>query len=46
MSKADALLKRRILVILNGFIEAPPSRTPSLLMTVFGDTVISHGDDI
>ncbi len=46
MSKADALLKRRGLTVLKGFLEAPPSRTPSLLMTLFGDTVVAHGVEI
>ncbi len=46
MSKADALLKRHSLTVLNRFLEAPPSRTPSLLMTLFGDTVVAHGVEI
>jgi phenylacetic acid degradation operon negative regulatory protein len=46
MSKADALLKRRSLAILNGFLDTSPSRTPSLLMTLFGDTVVSRGTEI
>ena len=46
MSKADALLKRRSLMVLNRFLEATPSRTPSLLMTLFGDTVVAHGVEI
>ena len=46
MSKANALLKRRSLMVLNRFLEATPSRTPSLLMTLFGDTVAAHGVEI
>jgi len=46
MSEADALLERRSLTVLNRFLEAPPSRTPSLLMTLFGDTVLAHGVEI
>jgi len=46
VSKADALLKRRGLTVLNRFLEATPSRTPSLLMTLFGDTVAAHGVEI
>ena len=46
MSKVDALLRGRSLAILNGFLNTAPSRTPSLLMTLFGDTVVSHGTEI
>lgn len=46
MSKADALLKRRSLAVLKSFLETSPCRTPSLLMTLFGDTVVSHGAEI
>jgi phenylacetic acid degradation operon negative regulatory protein len=43
---ANSALQKKIRSLINGFQKEPPSRTPSLVATLFGDVVESHGREI
>ncbi len=43
---ANNPFQRQLKSILDGFRKEPPSRTPSLVATLFGDVVESHDREI
>lgn len=43
---ANSTLQKKIQSLITGFQKEPPSRTPSLVATLFGDVVESHGREI